>query len=393
MKMKKNIVIIILIITTINLIAQQDFVSQLIFPLQKQHVHSSSIVELPNGDLLSCWFQGSGERSANDVKIMGARLKKGSKNWSKPFLMADTPGQPDCNPVLFLNSKNKLFLVWIVVQANRWETSILKYRTSVDYENDKAPKWNWQDIILLKPKNEFTKEIETKFKQNEGPELAWAEYAPLYEKMIIDASKDPKKRETGWMTRIHPLILKDGKILLPLYSDGFNLSIIAISNDYGDSWHSSFPIVGKGNIQPSLIKKSDGTIVAYMRESGDPPYRIMLAESKDEGNTWSFAKDTNIPNPGASIEVIKLKSGNWLLVYNDVVDGRYTLAAAISDDEGSTWKWKRHLENSTEGSFAYPSVIQTKDEKIHITYSYQLKGERKSIKHVAFDEDWLRNKE
>ncbi len=391
--MKKNIMIIILIITAINLFAQQELVSQLIFPLQKQHVHSSSIVELPNGDLLSCWFQGSGERSANDVKIMGARLKQGSENWSKPFLMADTPGQPDCNPVLFLNNENKLFLVWIVVQANRWETSILKYRTSVDFENDKAPNWNWQDIILLKPKNEFTKEIKTKFKQNEGPELGWAEYAPLYEDMIIAASKDLKKRETGWMTRIHPLILEDGKILLPLYSDGFNLSIMAISNDGGNNWYCGLPIVGKGNIQPSLIEKSDGTIAAYMRESGDPPYRIMIAESKDEGNTWSFAKDTNIPNPGASIEVIKLLSGNWLLVYNDVEDGRYSLAAAISDDEGSTWKWKRHLENSKEGSFAYPSVIQTKDGKIHVTYSYHLTGKRKSIKHVVFYEDWLRNKE
>ena len=52
---------------------------QNIFPLQSRHVHSSSIVELPNGDLLSCWFQGSGERKANDVKIMGSRLKKGTK--------------------------------------------------------------------------------------------------------------------------------------------------------------------------------------------------------------------------------------------------------------------------------------------------------------------------
>ena len=62
---------------------------QLIFPSQNQHVHSSSLVSLPNGDLLASWFQGSGERKADDVKIMGARLKKGYFNWSKPFEMAD----------------------------------------------------------------------------------------------------------------------------------------------------------------------------------------------------------------------------------------------------------------------------------------------------------------
>src|SRR5665648_118663 len=38
-----------------------------VFPLQEQHCHGSSIVELPNKDLLVAWFQGSGERTADDV--------------------------------------------------------------------------------------------------------------------------------------------------------------------------------------------------------------------------------------------------------------------------------------------------------------------------------------
>ncbi len=388
--MKKLLTTICLFLISISLFAQQGLVSELIFPLQKQHVHGSSIVELPNGDLLSCWFQGSGERNANDVVIKGARLKKGDDKWSDVFIMADTPGQPDCNPVLFLNKENKLFLAWVVVQANRWETSLLKYRTSIDYEKDGAPNWNWQDIILLKPGEEFEREIATKFKENEGPEMAWSEYAPLYEKMIIEAAKDPKKRETGWMTRIHPLILENGKILLPLYSDGFNISIVAISEDDGNNWRGSLPIVGKGNIQPSFVGKNDGTIVAFMRDSGDEPGRIMMAESSDEGNSWSFAKDSDIPNPGASIEAIKLKSGNWLLIYNDVDDGRYSLAAALSDDEGVTWKWKKHLEYSKGESFHYPSVIQGRNGKIHLTYSYFLKGNNKSIKYVAFNENWVK---
>ncbi len=384
----KSILILILLFYVDCTHAQID--GKLIFPLQKEHVHGSSIVALPNGDLLSCWFQGSGERNANDVGIMGARLKKGKIKWSKPFLMADTPRHPDCNPVLFLNRKNKLFLVWIVVQANQWETSILKFRTSLDYKKVGAPNWNWQDNILLKPDDFFAKEIAAKFKENPGIEMAWAEYAPEYEKMIIKASKDKKKRETGWMTRIHPLILENGKILLPLYSDGFNISITAISNDDGINWHCSLPMVGKGNIQPSFIRKNDGTIVAFMRDSGDAPGRVMISTSTDEGKSWSFATDSDLPNPGASIEVLRLNSGNWLLIYNDVEDGRYSLAAAISDDEGVTWKWKNHLENTTGESFHYPSVIQADDGKIHVTYSYFLKEDKKSIKHVSFFEAWVK---
>jgi len=386
----KKILTIVYLLLNASLFAQQGLDGELIFPLQGQHVHGSSIIELPNGDMLTCWFQGSGERSANDVAIKGARLKKGEDKWSDVFIMADTPGQPDCNPVLFLNKENKLFLAWIVVQANRWETSLLKYRTSIDYENAGVPDWNWQDILLLKPTDDFAKEIETKFKSNRGADMGWSEYAPKYEKMIINAAKEPKKRETGWMTRIHPLILESGKILLPLYSDGYNVSIVAISDDGGDNWHESLPIVGKGNIQPALVQKDDGTIVAYMRDSGDEPGRIMIAESSDEGDSWSFANDSEIPNPGASVDAIKLKSGNWLLIYNDVEDGRYRLAAALSDDEGATWRWKKHVENSKGESFHYPSVIQSKDGKIHLTYSYFLKGERKSIKHVSFDEEWIK---
>lgn len=371
-----------------NLFGQQGFESELIFPFQQQHVHSSSIVEFPNGDLLVCWFQGSGERTANDVVINGARLKKGETKWSEPFLMADSPGQPDCNPILFLNNSKKLFLVWIVVEANRWEASILKVKTTMDY-SEESPNWEWQDIILMKPGVEFEERVKEQFDMYGRKDLAWAEYALPYEELLIEAAKDPKKRETGWMPRTHPTILENGKILLPLYSDGFNFGLIAISEDDGETWKSSLPIVGRGLNQPSLVVRKDGSIDAYMRDDGDEPARIMISHSDDEGYSWTYAKKSDIPNPGASIEVIKLKNGHWILIYNDVDDGRYSIAAAISDDEGKSWKWKRKLENQKGGNFSYPSVIQARDGKIHLTYTCRLPEEKKSIKHVAFVESWV----
>lgn len=362
----------------------------LVFPLQHQHVHGSSLVELPNGDLLIAWFQGSGERTADDVRIMGARLPKGTAQWSQPFELADTPHLPDCNPVVFMVG-DKLFLVWIAVQANRWENSILRVRTSTEYAGQGAPTWEWQDNILLKPDDSFADEVASKLKKLPSLEAGWAEYAPRYDQLITTASLDATKRGIGWMTRIKPMILADGKILLPLYSDGFNLSLIAISEDGGSSWLPSLPMVGRGNIQPALLQRRDGSVVAYMRDSGDAPTRLQFSESHDEGMSWSVADKTEFPS-GASVDALVLADGRWAMLFNDIDDGRYRLSLYVSDDEGQTWpiRYPVELDQAQKGRFSYPSLIQAKDGKLHLSYSYHLDSDNKAISHVVIDPARLR---
>jgi len=365
-----------------NAIVQEEF----IFPFQNEHVHGSSIVQLPNGDLLACWFQGSGERTADDVRVMGSRMKKGTKTWCIPFLMADTKGIPDCNPVLFLNKKGKLFLFWVAVLANKWEDAVLRYRTSTNYVGNEAPVWEWQDNIFLKPDDRFVKEVEKKFKEMPENQAGWAAFAPKYDDMIKEASKDLMKRSIGWMTRIPPITLESGRILLPLYSDGLNFSMVAISDDDGATWRPSLPIVGRGPIQPALAVKKNGDIVAYMRDSGDAPARVHMSVSSDQGESWSYSQKTSIPNE-ASVEILVLNDGKWVFLGNDINDGRYQLSIFISDDEGATWKWKELIEyqGDKKGSFSYPCLIQTPDGLLNFTYSYAMGEGKKTIKHVVLD--------
>lgn len=376
----------VVLFTTQLLFAQNPAIqsSTLIFPIQEKHAHASSIVALPNGDFLCVWFQGSGERTSDDVKLMGARLEKGKSAWSEPFLMADTPNIPDCNPVLFLNHEKKLFLVWIAVQANKWEQSILRFRTSTDYQKSGPPIWNWQDNILLKPDDNFAKEVAQKLKETPPSTAGWAGYAPKYDESIISASNDPVKRSFGWMTRIKPLLLPNKRIVLPLYSDGFNMAIMAISDDDGSTWRPSLPLVGRGPIQPAIIQKKNGNLFALMRDSGDDPARVHASESKDNGETWQVSTKTTIPNT-ASVELLVLQDGRWVFLGNDIDDGRYRIGLFLSDDEGKTWKWKTYLEKvePNKGSFSYPSLIQTSDGLLHITYSYHLEKDKKSIKYVV----------
>lgn len=214
----------------------------------------------------------------------------------------------------------------------------------------------------------------------------WSEYAPRYDNMVMEAAKALRKRSIGWMTRIKPLITAKGRILLPLYSDGFNMSLAAISDDDGETWRPSLPIVGRGPIQPALAQKKDGTIVAFMRDSGDAPNRVHTSESDDEGESWTASIKTEIPNT-ASVEICTLADGKWAFLGNDIDDGRYILSLYISDDEGKTWKWKTKIEDhpKDEGRFSYPSLIRTKDGLLHMTYSFHKNKEGKSIKYVVVD--------
>ncbi len=411
-----------------------------IFPPQELHVHGSYIVELPNGALLSCWFQGTGERWADDVQVLGARKNPGDDEWSEPFLMADTRGFPDCNPVLFMDGEDRLWLMWYAVLANQWETSLLRYRISTNYEQTEGPpEWDWQESLVLKPgdstergiqpDDSFVRTVEEKIADYVDyhppitgvPEERRQDMAEQWIERTMEraAGKDmirsgriydedggyesgelgyPLSRRIGWQTMNKPVILDGGRMIVPLYSDGFSFSIMAITDDWGENWFTSEPLVGFGNIQPAIAEKEDGTLVAYMRDNGPPPKRLHMSESTDRGETWSPVRYSELPNSGTGADIVTLDNGDWLLVYNDLEQDRYSLAAAISEDGGETWPWKRHLERDERGAEAtrshYPAVIQAADGSIHVTYSYhhndRPREESRTIKHAHFTVDWVK---
>jgi predicted neuraminidase len=124
---------------------------------------------------------------------------------------------------------------------------------------------------------------------------------------------------------------------------------------------------------------------------------MQLTASDDNGLTWSIPKDTDLPNSGAGFDMVTLANGEWLMVYNDSEENRHNLVAAISDDDGETWKWKRFLENDLRKEGAtrshYPAVIQSKDGRIHAIYSYHHNDRdeaNKTIKYTSFTIDWVK---
>lgn len=386
--------------------AERPFLtSELLFPLEHWHNHASMIVELPGGDLLTCWFHGSGERTADDVVVLGARLKKGQTRWSAPFVMADTPGYPDTNATMFLDPKQRLWLLWPTILANEWHTALMKYKIAPDARGDGVPRWTVSEVLHVTPGDEFLQAVTADADRMLAASGVDARIRTYLEERKAHAA-DKLTRRLGWMTRAHPYVLDGRRLIVPLYSDGFSFSLMAITDDWGATWKTSTPLVGPGNIQPSIARRKDGTLVAYMRDNGPAPKRLMVSRSTDRGDTWSAVEDTELPNPGSGAEVLTLGNGRWALVYNDLERGRHSLAVSLSEDEGRTWRWTRHLERDASddpqqrGEYHYPSIIQATDGTLHVTYSYfappasvtadaQKRLPRKAIKHAHFSEAWI----
>ncbi len=265
--------------------------SELIFPLETWHNHASCIVEAPNGDLLVCWFHGSGERTADDVKIEGALLRKGRHQWGARFTMADTPGLPDGNPCMLIDPKGRLWLFHTTILANTWESALLKVRVSHDYLRHQPPHWDSSEVLHVKPGPEFEAEVNRRLPGLEaqvsslnldGRERKEAD--DFLEAMRHHAT-DKLYRRLGWMTRAHPVVLDGRRLIVPLYHDGFSFSLMAISDNWGETWHTSAPLVGAGNIQPSLVRRRDGSLYTLMRDNGPPPHRLQQSDSFDRGET------------------------------------------------------------------------------------------------------------
>ncbi len=309
------------------------FASELIFeriPLAPAH-HCSSICELADGDLLCVWYGGSYE-SADDQALYLSRRKAGERNWSQPQVLMRNAAQPPGNALVFRDSSDRVWFVWSRMEGSRplrrgsgWNQCRLMARTSTD----------------------------------QG--ATWSEDQPVLNDTMGGVPRNP------------PITLADGKLLLP---DG--QSHFLVLEPGADSWRR----VGSytGGSQPAVIQRRDGSLLALLRHS----QHITRVESRDGGKTWSAAVPTPLKNPGAGISMTRLANGHLVLVFNDSQTDRTPLSICRSLDEGATWDAPFQLE-SNPGEYSYPSIIQSADAKLHITYTFR----RYSIKHVEMNEDWL----
>jgi alpha-L-rhamnosidase len=199
-----------------------------------------------------------------------------------------------------------------------------------------------------------------------------------------------------------PRILNDGTIISPSQAailrpelEGtermkFNIHFEK-SADSGITWRRiNPPRLETDNqvntLEPCILIHSSDTLQSLCRSNAGS---IFETWSYDNGDSWSALKATSLPNSDAGFDALTLLDNRYLLVYNHTsVNGdRSMLNVAISID-GIKWEAALIIENDDqkEEEFAYPSIIQTSDGLIHMTYSWNLLN----IKHVVIDPDELR---
>ena len=142
---------------------------------------------------------------------------------------------------------------------------------------------------------------------------------------------------------------------------------------------------------PNVSAQSAALSVATLPDTQAPtlPSGLTASSIATGSITLGWAASTDLPNPGSGLDAVRVQNGHWALIYNDTTKGRNSLAVSLSDDEGKSWKWTRHLERHEAGSYHYPAIIQGRDGTLHAVYSYFVPG-GKSMKHAAFNEAWIR---
>ena len=78
--------------------------------------------------------------------------------------------------------------------------------------------------------------------------------------------------------------------MLPAYSQGLYASMFWTSDDAGETWRAgdllpTYPT----NLQPAVVMRSDGTLLALMRRSG-PGSFTWQGESFDGGVSWRMRR-------------------------------------------------------------------------------------------------------
>jgi hypothetical protein len=182
---------------------------------------------------------------------------------------------------------------------------------------------------------------------------------------------------------------------------------VLYSEDHGESWRTGTPNLrvpvpdptgAYGAVEPVAIERQDGTSWMLLRTQMGRFYESLSSD----GEHWSAPRPTRLISSDSPAGLVRLDDGRLVLIWNlcqrypYAYGGRQVIHAAISDDDGKTWRGfrecaadpRRHEPPpNVSGDFgtAYPYPTATADGKL-IFVTGQGKGR---IQLLRLDPNWL----
>lgn len=139
-------------------------------------------------------------------------------------------------------------------------------------------------------------------------------------------------------------------------------AVCFLSDDQGRTWRRGEAArtsrdVATGLQEPGVVELSDGRLLMFCRTSAGAQY---FAYSSDEGETWSQPQPGTLRSPISPASIERLPGSTSLLaIWNDNDDRGYDrtpLAAAVSNDDGRTWRHLKNLESDPLGYYCYTAI-------------------------------------
>ncbi len=325
--------------------------------------HAATLVESDRGTLFCAFFGGTHERHP-DVCIYLCRFD-GTK-WGDPVsvadgVMDDRTRMPTWNPVLFQPRGGALMLFYKVGPSPKDWWGMVK--TSDDDGQ------TWSDAKRLPGK--LLGPIKNKPVQLDNGLII----SPTSVEGVLDANDDG-------LASAGVVVASVGEAKQQVSQMGWNV-YFELSADNGNTFQAT-PLVeqpgGMKAIQPSVLIHSQTKLQAIGRTQKNQ--RIFETWSNDGGQTWGPMGLTELPNCNSGTDAVTLADGTHLVVYNhsDTEKVRYPLNVAMSKD-GKKWQAACTIESEPPGQYSYPAVIQTRDGKVHIAYTWK----RLRMRHGVLD--------
>jgi predicted neuraminidase len=315
--------------------------------------HGAAIAQLPSGAFLACWYSGLHEAD-HSVRIVCSRGD--GAVWSQPWtavapgeraIGAAAPNKTLGNVTLTVTPDGRIWMIYGVVQSRvvpllgnicrNWFCGRIDARVSADEGRSWAPAHRLIDI---------------------GGALPRAELKPM--------GRD-------W--------------LAPFYEENQQRAMIVKLSLTGaaPTLHALWRLHGVKLIQPALAQRRDGRFDVFFRDQARRG--VWSAVFDPRTGAWTGLTLTNLPNPGAAVDVFPDDAGRYVVIYNPSPTSRDTLALARSAD-GRHFTTGCAISQPRDGAAAYPSVIRGRDGAWRVVYS-ALPSRR--VVFVRFDSAWLDN--